>query len=228
MKAKDLMTTDVFTVSPENTIAEAAKLMIDRRISGLPVVDHAGRLVGILSEGDLMRRAELGNGQWARPATRGSPELQAQAFVKANSLKVSDVMTNDVVTISEDTPQQEIALLFEERGVKRAPVTRHGNLVGIVSRANLLQSLAGGTMTPGPSDRQIKSDILRVSSEQAGVRTQLVDVTVADGVVHLWGNVATVPEHEAIRVVAENTEGVHGVKNHLRVLPSMAIDYKPE
>jgi CBS domain-containing protein len=230
MRARDIMTTSVVTVSPETDMAEAVKLMLDRQISGVPVVDDTGRLIGILTEGDLMRRAELVTGRqswWINPIS--SPEQEAKAYVKAHGLKVKDVMTKEVVTITEQEPLDRIAMVFEERGIKRTPVMRGGKVVGIVSRANLLRSLAVKKINdPAPSDSQIRSAILATAAEDAAIRVVLVDVTVDDGVVHLWGNTASEAEREAFRVVAENTKGVKEVQNHIRVLPRSNVDYKPE
>ncbi|MBI3674867.1 MAG: CBS domain-containing protein [Rhizobiales bacterium] len=230
MRAKDIMTTVVVSVPPDATIAEAVKTLLDHHISGLPVIDRSGQLAGILTEGDLMRRAELMADR--RPwwlASASSTEQIAAAYVKAHGMKVQDVMTRDVVTIDEDEPLDRIAMLLEARGIKRVPVTKSGKLVGIVSRANLLRAMAASTSgNRAPSDDGIRSSIMRNVSTDAAVRAQLVDATVAGGVVHLWGNVASESEREAIRVVAENTEGVRGVKNHIRVLPPSLVDYKPE
>ena len=230
MRARDVMTTDVLTVTPETSIADAAKLMLDNHISGVPVVDEFGQLEEILTEGDLMRRAELETGK--RPwwlALASSPEKRAAAYVKAHGLKAKDVMTKNVVTIDEHETLDRIAMVFEEQGIKRAPIVREGKIIGIVSRANLLQGLAAGKVgDTGPSDRQIKSAILATAHEEAGVRAPLVDITVANGVVHLWGNVASESERDAIRVVAENTEGVREVQNHLRVLPPSGVEWRPE
>jgi len=230
MRARDIMTTSVVTVSPETDIAEAVKLMLDRQISGVPVIDSSGRLIGILTEGDLMRRAELVTGQqswWINPIS--SPEQEAKAYVKAHGLKVKDVMTREVVTINEQEPLDRIAMVFEERGIKRTPVMRNGKIIGIVSRANLLRSLAVKKISdPAPSDSKIRAAILATAAEDASIRVVLVDVTVDDGVVHLWGNTASEAEREAFRVVAENTTGVKEVQNHIRVLPRSNVDYKPE
>ncbi len=230
MRARDIMTTDVVTVSPETDIAEAVRLMLERQISGVPVIGDSGRLAGILTEGDLMRRAELVTGRqswWINPTS--SPEQEAKAFVKSHGLKVKDVMTKEVVTINEQEPLDRIAMVFEERGIKRTPVMRSGKVVGIVSRANLLRSLATKRVSDAaPSDSQIRSAILTTAMEDAAIRVVLVDVTVEDGVVHLWGNTASEAEREAIRVVAENTKGVREVQNHIRVLPRSNVDYLPE
>jgi CBS domain-containing protein len=223
------MTSEVVTVGPDVGIAEVARLMLDRRISGLPVVDR-GRLVGIVSEGDLMRRAELTTGGepwWA--AGSKSAEEKAKAYTKAHGMKVADVMTRDVVTIGENEPLDRIAMLFESRGIKRAPVVRDGKVVGIVSRANLLQGVASaGAGSAGPGDEAIRRAILATAQGEAGVRASLVDVTVADGVAHLWGNVVTEAERKALRICAEQTKGVREVKDHLRVIPPSVVSLEPE
>jgi CBS domain-containing protein len=221
VRARDVMTTDVLTVGPEMSIADTAKLMLARHISGVPVIDGSGLLAGIITEGDLMRRAELVTARrpwWLALASR--PEERAMAYVKAHGLKVKDVMTKKVVAIDEHDPLDRIAMIFEEQGIKRAPVMRNGKMIGIVSRANLLQGLASGKIgDTGPSDREIKAAIITTAREDAAVRAPLIDITVTDGIVHLWGNVATEAEREAARVVAENTEGVREVQDHLRILP---------
>ena len=149
--------------------------------------------------------------------------------MKSHGLKVKDVMTKEVVTINDQEPLDRIAMVFEERGMKRTPVMRSGKVVGIVSRANLLRSLATKRISDAaPSDSQIRSAILTTAMEDAAIRVVLVDVTVEDGVVHLWGNTASDAEREAIRVVAENTKGVREVQNHIRVLPPSNVDYLPE
>jgi CBS domain-containing protein len=230
MRAGDVMTADVVSVGPDASVTDVAKLMLDRRISGVPVVDGAGNLLGILSEGDLIRRVELITRRrpwWVGPGA--SAEETAAAYVKAHGLKAGDVMTTGVVTIDEHQPLDEVAMLFEARGIKRAPVVRNGKMVGIVSRANLLQGLAasaaGGV---GPDDAGIRSAIMETAAGEAGVRASLVDVTVANGVVHLWGNVASQAERDAVRVCAERAEGVRAVKDHLRVMPAAIVAAEPE
>jgi CBS domain-containing protein len=229
MKARDVMTPEVVTVTPETSVADAAKLMLDRHISGVPVVDNTGRLVGILSEGDLMRRAELTTE--ARPwwtALAASAEEKAEAYSKAHGMKVGEVMTREVATVDENEPLDAIAMLFETRQIKRAPVLANGKLAGIVSRANLLQGLASGGGDAGPSDTAIREAIMATAETEAGVRAHLVDVTVSHGVVHLWGTVASEAEREAMRVVAENTKGAREVRDHLRIMPPSVLTWKPE
>jgi CBS domain-containing protein len=230
MRAKDVMTTNVISVTPDTSIADAVKLMLDRQISGVPVVDGSGHLAGILTEGDLMRRAELVTGRrswWLNPTS--TPEQEAKAYVKAHGLRVKDVMTKEVTTISDQEPLDRIAMVFEERGIKRAPVMRGSKIIGIVSRANLLRSLAARKISSASmSDGQIRSTILATAMADPAIRVILVDVTVTDGVAHLWGNTASEAESDAVRVIAENTAGVKEVHNHIRILPQAIVSYELE
>jgi CBS domain-containing protein len=230
MKAKDVMTSDVVTVAPETSISDAARTMLDHHISGLPVIHADGQLAGILTEGDLMRRAEMVTTQ--RPwwlTLVSTPEEQARAYTKAHGLTVKEVMTKNVATVDEADTLDAVAMLFEERGIKRAPVIRDGKIIGIVSRANLLQALAANKVgETGPNDEAIRSSILSTARKEAGIRISLVDVTVAHGVVHLWGNVGSEAERSALRVVAKNTVGVREVHDHLRLLPPSIVEREPE
>jgi CBS domain-containing protein len=144
MKARDVMVSPVITVKPSFSVKEVAKTFLERRISAAPVVDDQGKLVGIVSEGDLMHRAEAGTERqrswWLRALT--AEETLAAEYVKAHARKVADVMTRDVITATADTPLHEIAALLEKNSIKRVPIVKNGQLVGIVSRANLIQ--AGG------------------------------------------------------------------------------------
>lgn len=230
MKARDVMTTTVLTVRPEATVAEVARLMLDKHVSGVPVVDDRERLVGIVTEGDLMRRAELSTGgePWWQ-SLAATPEQKARAYVKGHGTAVRDVMTTDLVTIGEDDPLDRIAMVFEGRGIKRAPVVRDGKIVGIVSRANLLQGMvAGQNRKPGPSDQAIRSAILTRLREEAGVRDTLLSITVAEGQVDLWGNLASEAEQHAVRLIAQSTPGVAAVHDHTRLIPQSNTSWEPE
>jgi CBS domain-containing protein len=230
MKASDVMTTAVVTVRPEATVADVARLMLDRHISGVPVVDDRERLVGIVTEGDLMRRAELtaGGEPWWQ-SLAASPEQKARAYVKGHGTTVRDVMTTDVVTIDENDPLDRIAMIFEGRGIKRAPVLRGGKIVGIVSRANLLQGMvAGQNREAGPDDQAIRTAILTKLREEAGVRDTLLSITVAEGQVDLWGNLGSEAEQHAARLIAQATPGVVGVHDHTRLIPRSTTSWEPE
>lgn len=220
MKAAEIMTAPVITIAPEATIADAAELLLAHRISGAPVVDAAGKLVGIVSEGDLLRRVEAGTERrrswWLEIFTRS--DTLAAEYVKAHGRRVSDIMTRWVVTAAEDTPLAEIADLLERHGIKRLPVVRDGAVVGIVSRANVLQAVAGRRpITPivKADDRTIRDEVMHRLSQVPWGRPWNLNVAVQDGVVELWGAVTSSEEKEAVRIAAETTSGVVGVKDHL-------------
>ena len=219
MKARDVMVAPVITVKPYCTVKEIAKTLVDRRISAVPVVDDAGKLVGIISEGDLMHRAETGTDRryrWRIRLVEGDASLSTD-YIKAYARKAADIMTENVITAAPETSLDEIAIMLEKNSIKRVPIVRDGQLVGIVSRANLVQALA--TMPKGLeiplSDSQIREKLLSHLKEQPWADTHLLNVTVTDGVVSLWGIASSETERKAIRVAAEATPGVHAVNDHL-------------
>lgn len=217
MKAKDVMTADVVSVSPDHSVRHAARIMLDHRFSGLPVVDDDGRLVGFMSEGDLMRRSELG-AQALAPVDRqfSTEENNAGAYVKSHSWKVADVMTSDPIKVDEETPLPRIATLMADRGIKRVPVMRGEHLVGVVSRADLLRVLITAKFdATAPGDDAIRRSILTRLRDDAGVKGNSLILTVADGLVHFSGVVNSQSERDAVRVVAEGVRGVKGVFDHL-------------
>jgi CBS domain-containing protein len=221
MRAVDVMTVDPVSISPDDSIVEAIRLMLQRKFSGLPVVDSTGALVGIVTEGDLLRRTETGT-QRKRPRwiefLIGSGRL-ANEYVHASCRKVHDVMTYDVQTVAEETPLDDIVQQMERHQIKRLPVVRGGKLVGIVTRANLLRALASvvGETKPvaAADDASIRARIYAELQKQSWAPVNMLDVVVRDGVVHLWGVVLDERQREAIRVVAENTGGVKGIEDHL-------------
>jgi CBS domain-containing protein len=231
MKAKDIMTTPVITISPGTPVREIAALLLERRISGVPVVEK-GRVVGLVSEGDLLRRHEIGTDRsvaeaswWAR-LTKGDPA--PAAYAKSHAGRAKDIMTRDVVSVVENTPITEIASLFETRGIRRVPVLRRKELVGIVSRANLVQALAakakGAKARSAPTDDAIRGRLLSELARQPWWRRRSSNVIVTDGVVHYWGLLESEDERQAARVAAENVPGVRKIEDHrmrLAELPSM-------
>ncbi len=225
MQARDLMTTAVVTASPETPVREIASLLLSHRISAVPVVDTANRVLGIVSEGDLMRRAETGtewHRSWWLSLTAGADDL-AREYVKSHGRRADDVMTREVITIAEDMPAGEIAGLLERRRIKRVPVVRDGHLVGIVSRADLLRGLAAQPPRPeaqsSADDRAIRAQLLGELRTSRWASPALINVIVQDGAVHLWGLVRTEEEHQALRVAASNVTGVRAVEDHLVRLP---------
>jgi CBS domain-containing protein len=222
MNASDVMTVRVVTIEPDATVQTAAKLMLERGVSALPVVDKSSRLVGIISEGDLVRRAETGTerkASWWLTFVSGTDQL-AHDFVKAHGTKVSDVMSREVVVVHPDTPLREVARLLEANRIKRVPVLEGDLLIGVVSRANLLQALASAKPQAGgnqPSDSDLRDLIIDRLSAQSWSHPALVNPIVTDGVVDLWGMALSPTERNAVRVLVEETPGVRGVNDHLSV-----------
>jgi CBS-domain-containing membrane protein len=225
MQAKDIMTSPVITVTPDSDIRETAQRLLEHRISAVPVVDKAGRLVGIISESDLMRREDAGTGRQASwwLSLFSDPERHMRAYVKSHSLRVADVMTSSVVTVEEDTPVDEVADLLGRKGIKRVPVMRNGAVVGIVSRADLLRGLIArrASREASADDRAIKAAVLKGFAE-AGVNERLLNVVVSGGTVHIWGVAESEKERDAIRVAAESAPGVGSVQCNVDAIPDSA------
>ncbi len=215
----DVMTRDVITIAPDTPVQEVAKLLYERHISGAPVVDAGGKVVGVLSEGDLMTHtAALGEeapprSWWLRLfADRTS---RAEDYLKTHGLTAADVMTRDPVTVAPDAGLAAVARLLEKHRIKRAPVVEGGRLVGIVSRANLLRGLvtaeAPGEVTA--DDRDIAKRLeAALDAESFG---GLINPIVQDGTVHLWGLVDNDTERRAIVLLAQRVPGVKAVEDHL-------------
>lgn len=225
MLARDVMTTDVATVSAYTPVEQVARFLLDRHISAAPVVDDDDHLVGIVSEGDLMHRAEIGTERqrswWL--SWFASREEVASDYVKSHGHRASDVMTRDVIVVHEDTPLGEVAALLERRRIKRVPVVRDGKLVGIVSRADILRALAAqkhkALETPSGDDRWIRDQFFERMDKEGIPRPAVVNVVVTEGVVHLWGFVDSEEERKALHVLAEGIPGVKAVEDHLTTNP---------
>jgi CBS domain-containing protein len=229
MRAHQIMTRTVVTVGPEATILEAANTMLRSHVSGLPVVDAAGKLVGVVSEGDFIRRSEIGTqrkrGRWLKFLLGAS--VTATDYVHEHGRKVADVMTDDPVTIGEDATLEEIVTAMETNGVKRLPVMRDGKLVGIVSRANLLQavaSLAREIPDPTADDDHIRSRVI-AALEKNDWSPFGLNVVVRDGIVHLSGVITDEGSRQAAMVAAQNVAGVNKVHDHLCWVDTMSGMY---
>jgi CBS domain-containing protein len=226
MQAKDVMTTKVISVSAEREVSEIAKLLIEKRISAVPVVDSDQRVLGIVSEGDLIRRAEIGTekqrGSWWL-GLFAEPDRLSTAYSKSHGRHASDVMTRDVITVTEDTSIADIAQSLEEKHIKRVPVVRDDRLVGIVSRANLLHGLAAAIREASPSanasDVAIRNQLLEKLKDEPWADMAYANATVEDGVVHLWGMAETNEQIRAMEVAARDTPGVTSVENHMGHFP---------
>ncbi len=211
MRAKDVMSNGVLSVAADASVLEAARLLINCRVSAMPVVDAAGIMTGIVSEADLMGDAEdyipPGNGR----------------------RKVADVMTRDVVTASEETPLSQIAALMKGRNIKRIPILRNGAVVGIVSRVDILRgliSLSAGSKGAHPSfqrDEELRREIYAACQGRSWSQAKQVDIVVTGGIAHLWGVAPTDLVREAYRAAAENVPGVKEVEVHMHIVPPPAI-----
>lgn len=229
MHALHVMTRDVVAVTPHTTIEEAAKIMLKMHISGLPVIDDAGNLVGVVSESDFLRRSEIGTGRkhaaWLKFFM--GPGRAAAEFVHESGRKVEDVMTRQVVSAQEETSLADLVDLMEKHDIKRIPVMRGKATIGIVTRSNLLQamaSLAHEIPDPTADDEHIRERITRAVNK-ADWRPIGFRVDVHKGVVHLHGLITTDEARRATIVAAENTSGVKDVHDHLCLVDSYSGYY---
>ncbi len=222
MNVADVMTRTVISVTPDTTIADAAALLLEHRISGLPVVDPKGAVVGIVTEGDLLRRTETGterrHARWLEFLI--APGRLAQEYANANAKRVGEVMSADVVAVTPQDSLAEVVRQMEDHNVKRLPVVEAGRLVGIVSRANLVRALlddlskpAGGKAAVG--DAEIREHVLAEIAKQPWGPRASVDVRVEAGVAELYGSITDERERTALKVLAENAPGVKAVRDHL-------------
>jgi len=221
MKAADVMVSPVITVGPECSVQDLAEILLENRVSAVPVVSKNGDLVGIVSEGDLIRRTEIDT---ERRRSRllalliGSQPLAAE-FVKSHAHRIADLMTRDVIVATPETSLRDIAALLEKSGIKRVPIVSNGKVIGIVSRANLVQALASARKeikaAAATSDRMIREELLSRLRAEPWARTSRINVIVHDGTVELWGTVRSQAEKRAVRLAAELTPGVRTVNDNL-------------
>lgn len=226
MQASDVMTSNVIAARRDSPVAEIAQLLLQHRISAVPVVDSKGSVLGIVSEGDLMRRSE------SETATRHSWWLEtflsktekAKEFIKTHGQRAEDVMSVNVVVATEDMALNEVAKLLEAHQIKRVPIVRDGHLVGIISRANLLHGLATMAghvpMAVSADDRTARESLMQTLGGEVGLNTAMINVVVSGGVVTLWGIVDSEAEKKAAQIAAEETPGVKSVENNLKQLPT--------
>jgi CBS domain-containing protein len=223
MKAKDIMTSPVISVDQDTPILQAIRIMLQKRISGLPVVDKSGHLIGIVTESDFLRRAETGTqrrrGRWLE--FLAGPGRLADEYAHSHGSKVNEVMTSDPARVTEDTSLEEIVKLMEKRRIKRVPVVRGVFVVGIISRANLLHALA--TVSRGikhveQTDEAIRALLLAELGKQPWAPVALINPIVRNGVVDLWGTITDERERKGLVVAAENVAGVKAVHDHLALI----------
>ena len=223
MQARDIMVSPVITAKPYSSVRDVAQIFLTHKISAVPVVDDHDKLVGIVTEGDLLHRVEndteTRRSSWLRLFTQY--EVLAAEYARSHARKVADVMTKRVVCAAPDAQLADIAMLMERHSIKRVPIVNKGQLVGIVSRANLIQAIA--TAQPSfqipLSDQAIRDKLLAHLRAQPWPHTAQLNATVKDGIVDVWGICHSDEEREAVRIAAENIPGVRAVKNNLSMPP---------
>ncbi len=235
MKASDVMRRELITAKAEMTIDDAVHLMVVNRISGLPVVDSAGAVVGLISEGDLLRRTELGTE--ARTSSwigwLAGQGRAARAYVREHARKVGEVMTTPVITVTPETALADIVAIMESRHIKRVPVVENGRLVGMLTRSDVIRALEGllpQADTRLVPDAELRRRVLESLREQKWAPRASFDVRVENGVAELLGVITDEPSREATRVLVENTPGVRAVVDHLTWIEPMSgipIDPQP-
>ena len=220
MRAKDAMTQPVISISSQDSILEAVRLMLQHKISGLPAFDEAGNLAGIVTEGDFLRRTETDTlrrrPRWIEFFV-GAGKL-AEEYVHASARKVGEVMTTEVHTVSEDTPLDEVVGIMEQHRIRRVPVTRGKEVVGIVTRSNLLRALINAAQqrrSMSTDDATIRRQLLSHLARQKWAPTDAIDVAVVNGTVTLSGFITDERERRALCTAAENIPGVKKVEDQL-------------
>src|SRR5512146_1078405 len=209
MKAEDVMTREVISIDPDSTVLQAARLMLQHHISGLPVIDNSGNLVGVLSEGDFLRRRET------RTEKRRSRWLEflmgpgriAAEYSHSHGNKVSEVMTREVESVDVSTQLEDIVDVMERKRIKRVPVLCGGLVAGLITRTNLthaIVSLASVAQPAAPDDTSIRETLLAEIQKEQWAPAASINVVVHDGVVELWGVIVDERQRQALKVAAEN------------------------
>jgi CBS-domain-containing membrane protein len=226
MQARDVMTKDVLTVSPDTTVGDIAALLVSRRIGAVPVVSGDGKLIGIVSQTDLVHRSETGTEKrrkWWLEAF-ADPDAKAREYVKSHGQKAEDVMTRVVVTVSEGASLAEVADVLDTHRIRQVPVVSEGRLAGMISRADLVRALAEVSIT-APAARSesgaLQKAIWDQIKTQSWLKTAFVNLSVKDGVVDLWGAVDSDDQRRALSVLVEGVPGVVKVENNVTLFPKV-------
>jgi CBS domain-containing protein len=221
LRANDVMTGWVATIAPDAWVKDAAKLMVERRVSALPVVNRNDRVVGIVSEGDLIRRSEIGTSPRREPWLRRLLQSSAREYLKVKGAKVRDVMTAPVISVGPQAPLHEVAAILDRHRIKRVPVLNRGRLAGIVSRADLVRQLATVPARPTARtarERELRREVLE-AAQRSGAAGLNLNATVERGVVHLWGDLRSRAERKALLKAVGTVRGARKVEDHTSVMP---------
>ncbi|UGY26619.1 CBS domain-containing protein [Bradyrhizobium septentrionale] len=220
------MSRNVITIDADASVIDAIKTMLSHHISGLPVVDRDGTLVGILSDGDFIRRVEVGTekrrGRWL--AMLAGTNQVALDFARQHGRKVRQIMSPKPITVEEDIPLEQVVQLMESHGVTRFPVMRDKKLVGMVTRTDFMTAIANPRLEGLPSsgdDDQIRTSVIAALAH-APWRPAALNVSVHDGIVSMRGSIRSDNAHKAAIVAAENIDGVKRVEDQL-----VKITYPP-
>ena len=222
MKAQDIMTRDVTTVSPDTSVRDIAALMMEKHISGVPVLTDNGKIIGMVSQSDLLHRAEVGTERkhkwWFR--TFADSDALAREYAKAHGLKAHDIMSRYVVSVRDDAELRDVADILDSHRIKRVPVVQEGRLVGIITRGDLVRALSQVQISKAA--KKIDNAALHKTLHdrirtQSWINDSYINLTVNDGVVELWGFVVTTDQHSALRALVEETDGVSRVEDKLSV-----------
>jgi CBS domain-containing protein len=224
--ARDLMTREVATVRPDLPVTALARLLADRGISSVPVIGPAGELIGIVTEADLLRRLA---GEEDKPVSWlgrlfGDTTRQAERYARTHGLLARDVMTTSLVTVGPDATAAHCAHLMEQHRIKRLPVLSEGQLVGLVSRTDLLRAVLTPPEKTGDGatrDDAIRQALRREMREQPWTDTAYVFADVQDGVVTLHGFIRSEQVRRAMHVLAERIDGVRQVEDKLQPAPTI-------
>lgn len=222
MKAHEVMTRGVVTVTPSTAVREVAALLAEKSISGIPVVADDGHVVGIISESDLLHRAEIGTEKprksWLRAFA--DPDRLAREFAKTHGMLVDDIMSRHIVSVAEDTELQDVVNLLEKHNLKRLPVIKEGRLVGLITRGDIVRALSKKAMERVPAavtDSDLQAQILERMKKAKWLLDSYINLTVADGVVSMWGMAVSEDQRKALTVLINETPGVKQIDDRLRI-----------
>lgn len=230
MKAHEVMSRNVISVKPSTLVREVAALLAEKRISGVPVVSEDGQVVGIVSETDLLHRAELGTDKPRKSwmTIFADADQLARDYTKTHGLHASQIMSRHVVSVSDETELRDVVNMFDRHRFKRIPVIRDGKLVGMITRGDVVRALnrqspavSGGQV----SDADLQQTLLKKIRDTKWLFDSFLNLAVKDGVVELWGMVGSDDQRKALTVIIEETPGVKRISDNTKIGQAFAAIY---